>query len=196
MRTYIPPGYALIEWVWELVGMPRLMTTTLGCSVTATPTATTAGLVQGALFANWKARLPTSYRFKGTRLYIGDGTYAPAYVEFLANALGQNSNVDLLPPNVTHVVNKNTALAGRKGKGRMYIPGAKEAGVSNAGLHDAAGLATYNTALANLKTAVEATAGIGNLYLLGHSAAWGPYQITSLTMRSLVGTQVRRVRGP
>lgn len=194
MRTYIPTGYALIEWVFKLNIMARKMSSTLGISITAVPTLAQVDTLFLNMALIWGPRLPTHYSFMPSTLWIGNGAAPPTPIVSSITGAGSNANTLLVAPSVTHVVKKNTALGGRKGKGRMYIPGLKEGGIDNAGQLDPAGQATYNTSLAQIKTSVEGLSWVGNLYLLGHSAANPPVQITSLTMRDKSGTQVRRVR--
>lgn len=194
MRTHIPTGYGLMEVVFGLTGMARLMSTTLGLSFNNVPTQTTSNNLHTFFIQVWQPRLPTAYRFKGGRLYVGDGTATPPFFASPVDIAGTNINTLLYPPSVVHVVQKVTAQAGRKARGRMFIPGAKEGDATNLGVIPAATLATYNTSLAALKVALEGHADVGGLYLLGHEAANPPLLITALTMRPKLGSQVRRLR--
>lgn len=194
MRTWIPSGYGALQVVFSLSGMTRRMSIMIGLDFTATATQVMADALHTAFRTAWGARLPTAYTFRGGTLYVGNGTGSPASFNTSTAVAGSNVNTLLFPPNVTHVCNVNTALSGRKGKGRLYIPGLKEGEVDNTGVISGAALTTYNTSLAALKSGLEGVTGVGNLYLLSHDSSATPQQVTSLTMRAKVGTQVNRVR--
>lgn len=55
---------------------------------------------------------------------------------------------DSLPPNVALLVNKNTGLAGRRERGRFYLPGVPESVSGGTGIVASGHITTVNTALA------------------------------------------------
>jgi hypothetical protein len=93
--------------------------------------------------------------------------------------------------NTAYLVRKNTSLGGRKGRGRMYLPGVVESTVGSDGAIDP-------TPLASLQLEVT---GFGNVLTLGslpmvllHNDATAPTPVTSLVVQGRVATQRRRLR--
>ena len=97
-----------------------------------------------------------------------------------------------MPPNVTYLIRKRTGFAGRKFRGRWYLPGVVE------GDADAAGVLSSTRQLA-LQTAMTLFAGDmitdgHDVVLLHSSAPPGPSVITGLLVEQTVATQRRRLR--
>lgn len=95
------------------------------------------------------------------------------------------------PSNTAYLIQKNTALGGRQGRGRMFLPGVLEDGVGSDGaillgrvdlIND--GLEAFAIVLALQSLAV----------VLLHSDALAPTPVISLTCSTTAGTQRRRMR--
>lgn len=194
MRTLIPAGYAMLELVYELTGVGRRMTTSLGFSVNAAPTQAQVDTLMAGVVTRMKPGAPSQYVIKDSRVYVGDGTNNPPFLTHVTSTPGTSISANLVPQAVCTVIEKRTALSGKKGKGRMYIPGLREDAVGNAGFLIAGHITFWNTTMADLKTFIEGTSWVGDLYLLGHASGPAPRQITSLICRFKVGTQVNRLR--
>jgi hypothetical protein len=94
-------------------------------------------------------------------------------------------------PNVAILVTKNTGLGGRRGRGRMYIPGVTEDGVGAVGqLAEATQEAFQDQCNAFL--VLMTLAGLPVVLL--HSDATTPTAVTSLSVSNRVATQRRRLR--
>lgn len=95
------------------------------------------------------------------------------------------------PSNCAYLVRKNTALGGRRGRGRMYIPGCLETSVGSDG-------AILEPDLANIQDQVTAfgaalvLAGLPMVVL--HSDATTPTPVTTLVVQAVIATQRRRLR--
>lgn len=94
-------------------------------------------------------------------------------------------------PNVAYLVHKNTNLGGRRGRGRMFIPGVTEETVDGAGNLTSGTVSSWNTALATLLV----TLATNDLpaYLL-HDGPTPPTAVQTLTIDGRVATQRRRLR--
>lgn len=108
-----------------------------------------------------------------------------------ANSSGaQPANAE--PPQVATLIQKRTALGGRKHRGRLYMPWISEDNVNGGGVIDSLVLAdlqtTANTWLADLEAALLPMVVL-------HNDASVPTPVTSLTVSSRVATQRRRLRG-
>lgn len=96
-------------------------------------------------------------------------------------------------PAVTGLIKKGTTFAGKRFRGRMYLPCAfiAEANVDNAGFIDAATLASLQTAAT---TAFNAFNALTTLPELLHRDGSGAVGVTSWTVENMVATQRRRQR--
>jgi hypothetical protein len=95
------------------------------------------------------------------------------------------------PPNVAYLVTKNTALGGRKGRGRCYVPGVPEIAMGSGGSVDTAFLATLQDFMTTWGGAM--TIASKPLHLL-HGDATSPTAIDSLAADARFATQRRRLR--
>jgi hypothetical protein len=96
-----------------------------------------------------------------------------------------------LPPQDSVIVRKITALGGRKGRGRVFHPGAVESQTDGGGLLTTAAIVTLDGDYADLLA--HAAADNLPLYLL-HNDATTPTAIDQLDVLQLMGTQRRRIR--
>jgi hypothetical protein len=110
----------------------------------------------------------------------------------LSGTAGGNVN-DPVPPQVALLCQKETNVIGRKGRGRLYIPGLPFAGLdpTNTGLWATGSLPSYTTAADTFLASLEAS--VGNMVLL-HRDASTPTTVTGLTVEQNVATQRRRNR--
>jgi hypothetical protein len=95
------------------------------------------------------------------------------------------------PPNVSYLVTKNTALGGRKGRGRCYVPGVPEVALQDGGAVEGAFVATLQGFFTDWGGAMVLASK--PLHLL-HGDATSPTAIDSLVVQSRFATQRRRLR--
>ena len=96
------------------------------------------------------------------------------------------------PPNLATLVRKNTGQGGRRGSGRMFIPGLAEGSVDVAGNQSGAIL---TAAQVDLDAFVSQCTTLGvPLALLSGDGLGPPLIISSLTVQSVAATQRRRMR--
>lgn len=92
---------------------------------------------------------------------------------------------------VAYLVRKNTGLGGRRGRGRMYLPGVNEAAIGSDGVLD-------STFLGELQDEVDEFVGSLSLASLPmvvlHDDATAPTAVTTLVVQPVVATQRRRLR--
>lgn len=94
-------------------------------------------------------------------------------------------------PQVAMLVRRNTALGGRRGRGRFYIPGLPAATLDNSGTFDPANV----EAIVEEWTALFAAMSfVGLNSVLLHDSPLTPTPITTLVGQSRVATQRRRAR--
>jgi hypothetical protein len=123
----------------------------------------------------------------------------PMALDVSDNTVGTATTLQMLPPNVTYLLKKSTAFAGRAFRGRIYLPFVDNGAVSEAGVVSGARMTALIAAAAALFTApgTGSSTGVTGWWLL-HRAEPGvtppaPTQITNISTTSMVATQRRRL---
>lgn len=128
-------------------------------------------------------------------------TLVEVSVKFGPNATGPSATAAIgvvgttgtsgVSPAVCVLIHKRTALGGRHGRGRMYLPGLWESAVSAAGQLES-GIASFFTDLwEDIRTQIEIH---GHNMVLLHTDATAPTPITSLACDAAVASQRTRQR--
>jgi hypothetical protein len=195
----IPPGFGLWTFYLQHAGISHTALVTLGFSVAAPPytqanndAAHTAWVL--AMQPLWDAEVT----FTKTAALIGND--GPLFrFETTGSGTGSRTAQTVTPPQTTYLLTKATGLAGRRYRGRMYLPFVSETGTQQTGQLESA----ESTILAARATALETglvggTTGSGGLFLLHSesplSATPDPTLITNLSAGAFVATQRRRLR--
>lgn len=136
-----------------------------------------------------------SWLFLGVRLTIGTTDPSePIVLESPTSQAGGNSGTSA-PPNCALLLKKFTSRGGRKGRGRMFVPGLPADYITDGGSLGGA----VDALTIQLDDVLRAMAGAVNsdeLYLFHQEEADGdPDIITSLAVDSTIATQRRRLRG-
>lgn len=195
MSARIPPGYAEAWLRFNTASDPENMYCALGLQLASGQTGTqtltnsidstaTAALDNITSSEHTLGPGHVIYGQDGGDLRI-DSTNSP-----VTGAAGTNA----LTVNTAVLVRKLTASGGRRGRGRMYLPGAPESVFSTAGNMTTGTQATHQTALDNLMTTLIALAGVDGLCLFHDTAPFTPTPITSLEVQLKAATQRRRMR--
>jgi len=128
-------------------------------------------------------------------LKVGPSSTGATYQD--VTAASGNDGGSLLPPNSAVLVQKLTNLGGRKGRGRVYLPGISEIG----GTLDSSG--TFSSGEAGVITAAmnallldigTGSASEGAPLVLLHSDATAPTLIVQFFCENKIATQRRRLR--
>lgn len=196
MPLVIPTGFMQLVYSWNLTGDPEPMVCTMGYDVSAGTGDMNAFLDarRTAYTTAWGAagRLNV-YALAKLTAYVGMGGTSPVVYEKTYAEVG--TMVGHPPPsNCAVLVRKNTALGGRRGRGRMYLPPfmLAEGSVDPNGNLDSA-FVTGNTQNCT-------TAFVTNMNpVLFHNSdgvtpAPAPTPITSVAVQSKIATQRRRMR--
>lgn len=134
--------------------------------------------------------LATEARFGGVKLVANNGAGLVVFENIFETA-GLNP-IDLIPINSAALVQKHTALGGRHGRGRSYVPGVLDGGLVNQAGSLESGLVTVITDQFNAFMAACVASEM--IPMLLHSDATAPTQISSLSCSNRIATQRRRVR--
>lgn len=152
-----------------------------------------------AMVTFWTGRATSAWIYEGLRAKYNDGTTLLDF-ERSATTPGGSSSVPL-PPQVAFLVRKASNLAGRKNKGRFYLPGClTPASVDAGGTITGTVVTAMQTALNTLETESCVFAEGGGTaerkadFMILHTDATAPTLISQLVPQPLVATQRRRVR--
>lgn len=191
--TPIPSGFGICSMKYRLAGRTNPYAITFGFTDDGASSASTQA---ASLVATWLARFTaatsfSSYTYEGCHI-----TYRRGGVLFSADNVQSTAGTVVgaeSSPAISIVVKKLTGFAGKKFRGRMYLPPAflGEANVSNAGIIDAATVTSRQTICSNWLA--DMIAGANDPVLL-HRDGSAPTAITQLSVESMVGTQRRRQR--
>lgn len=196
MALLIPPGFAQLVLRWQLAGDPEPMVSTLGYDVSGLGGAYDAFLTsinnQYPISFGAGARLSV-YTFIGSILYVGQDGSPPAVYERPAAEAG-SSGSQAPPSNCATLVRKNTALGGRRGRGRMFLPpfNLAETSVDANGNLDGAYVSGTNSNLASWLVTGRSPVLLHNSE--GVSPPPAPTPITTLVVQTKIATQRTRMR--
>lgn len=191
MPLVIPDGYGLasIKLNRTLAAHPNVCTVGYVIDDTQTADDDASDLAAAWIGAFTAASTLNTYTFQGVHVLRNNGGSMEAgdHVQSTAGTVSADASAPAIAVRVT----KRTAFAGVKFRGRMFLPPAyvAEANVNIAGEIDGATLASVQTKATGFLTAANAA---GRLLVLLHSDATAPTLISSLVVRSGVGTQRRR----
>jgi hypothetical protein len=107
-----------------------------------------------------------------------------------AQRVGARSG-DATPPQICYLVNKVTGVGGRRGRGRMYLPGCNHTEIDSNGQLSSGILNDLGVQLSAFQTAVEALGW--ELELFHSSAPTTAFTIVDLVPQALCATQRRRL---
>lgn len=195
----LPPGYALVSLKSSEATVPHQMTTTFGVrlsgsSLTVANLSSLFTATANALKPLW----PTSVHMTDMHALVGsDGP--PGAVDTSGDVTGSRVGVSLSPPNVTYIISKRTAFAGRQYRGRLFLPFVNENQVNGAGVLDAGELTVLGgvaVALDNVPTGTP-SAGVASWVVLHREPLTGatplPTTVANHLASSKVATQRRRM---
>lgn len=190
---FLPPGYANIQYIMNDL-RSQVALTAIGVKlVSAVP----ADVLTGAVTAFDTHLAPiVCDEWGGTDVKLVLGTSNPsAPLVFNYGTWDGGDNVsDPMPPNVAYLVKKITGLGGRKGRGRMFLPGVARGGINSDGTLSTSNLADLNTRVEDFREAIRSITGVEETYLFHSSSLDDPTEITQLVVDPLVATQRRRLR--
>lgn len=159
------------------------------------PTDEDVAIRQESLFsADYKAVMSNSALFYGVSAQLIKPTKRPFVPSILLRGNGA-VNSDPLPPQVAGLISFRTALAGRKNRGRSYIPFAPETESGVTGQPDVVYLGNLSglaTDLSTQQTHVNGGRSVTVEPVLYHRGTGAADLITGFTSRVSFGTQRRR----
>lgn len=198
----IPPGYLQARYILRLAGDPEDMITTLGHRTRpdTTPNEQAENLFDIASAASCPfqaANMYPNWSFIGVDVYIGQDGGPEVIGSHRETITGSRAAADQLPNNCALLVQKRTELAGRRNRGRFFIPPAflGEAGVNNNGVIATPTLAGYQTNFNAWMAALLTIEGDAYEPVILHSESPStPTPVTSFVVQPVIATRRRRLR--
>lgn len=171
------------------------MLTTLAGEIAATPWSQAdtdtlysemVGAVEGLYDSEWT--------FPQLTVLAGNDGPALRFVT-TGNEAGTRSTVTSPPPNVAYLLRKNTSFAGRRYRGRMFLPGSSNGGIQQGGILSGAEFTLVDAAAGALDNVFQGvgSANLSQPVLLHSEAPTTPTPVTSLSAELIVATQRRRL---
>jgi len=187
----IPSGFAQVNLKFTGASIPTGAEVTFGviADVVTDPEAIADEVITACTSSAWLAPLSQTIDLSTILVKVGPDVSGPS-IE-VPTELGGGTAGNVAPPNVAALVRKNTVHGGRKGSGRMYLPGIIESVVGDDGVLDTTFRNGLQADLEEFRAALDA-AEI-EMFLL-HGDATSPYQVTSLNVQASAATQRRRLR--
>jgi hypothetical protein len=195
MGVIVPVGFGIVRILVGVNGSPDVDVMTIGYDgdVDEDPSVD-ASEVNVILKAAGRPFLPANYssdyRYLGVECMRMTAT-GPITGTAVENIIGTKS-AQAAPPNVAVLIQKNTARGGRKGKGRMFTPFmfTSRTNIDAGGVISSSDVTSIQSIWASAFTALAASDVKPALL---HSDGSTPDLITSITVKSLVATQRRRL---
>lgn len=195
----IPVGFGLWSFHMQHVGIAHTAIVTLGFEVD-TPAYSQAE--NDAALTAWRTALAPMYdnEVLFSRLTTLIGNDGPL-IRFESSGVlaGTRAAQSIAPPNVTYLIRKASGFAGRRFRGRMYLPFASEGGIEQTGALTTAELVILTTAAAALEAGmVDPAIGSAGLFLLHSESTLSvtpdPTPVLNLVASNFVATQRRRLK--
>jgi hypothetical protein len=190
----IPSGYAQINWQFTGTSCPLGADVTLGVDVSSY-----AGTAQDAAndardiwVTEMLPQMVSTVTLSNTHVKFGPNATGPAADSGSSN-VGGGGNPGIAPQ-VAVLIHKATLFGGHAGRGRMFVPGAMESDVNNAGILDSGTLGAWQGNADSLLSALATALLIPVLLHSAGSPLSTPSTILSLDVDSKVSTQRRRLR--
>jgi hypothetical protein len=190
----IPVGYAQVNLFFDGTSAPEGAQVTLGLDIGSY--SGTADELAEAVGDEWVAHLmgalASTLHLNGVAAKFGpDATGPTGYVPF--DVAGGSAGVGA-PPNLAYLIHKRTALGGRAGRGRMYIPGVTESNVDPSGNLEGTTAADLTGLMETFRSVLD-LAGVPPVILhQPGSPLVTPTPITEFAAASRAATQRQRMR--
>jgi hypothetical protein len=196
-----PTGFAAVIHSMTLLGDPEPMAITYGVGfdgpLPVAQAQNACNALRSAFTDNMSNIIATGYAHKQTEMIVGG--FTPPLVYLDPTPVVFTGTINPLPQNSALLVQKRSALIGRRHRGRLYIPGVNEVEVAPNGVVSPALLAAYNSALQSWLTAIRNITEVLDMFILHTQAPLAPAppeptRVSTLVADDVIATQRRRLR--
>lgn len=187
----IPTGYAQINLRYSGLDAPLGAENVFGVVVQdfESPAETGARVKLALISSGWKGLFSASLSQDFMLIKHGPNDTGPSAL-IVGVGVGTNGSQSEAP-GVAALAHKNTGLGGRKGRGRLFIPGVPGSATVQTGQLTSGALTLYQGVLDDL---IPDLATEGADMVLLHGDATTPTTVTSMTIDGTTATQRRRLR--
>lgn len=189
----VPIGYVDAWLKFTLAGDPEPMFTALGYGITTPPfsPADAQSLIFG-MAATIQPIVSHNFVLAGGQVKVGNDGGDILFDVGLSGSGG--ASAESVPNNTAILVRKSTGLGGRRGRGRMFIPGPSRDQIEATGAMSGAYRTSWQNAVDGLLDFATLDANVDRAVLFHQTAPFVPTEIVSLTVEQRVATQRRRMR--
>lgn len=198
MARIIPPGFAECSIEHWLDGYPRPAVTTMGVKILGDESGgeSVADWFHEAFILSFLPSVDANVRLRNARAVIGQDGSDPIVQISTKSSTGTSSR-DSTAPALALMISKNTALGGRKHRGRFYFPWAvSDTGVGENGAVQASTLSTWTLNAATFQTNLDGGLGTMPLFdggvILHSDPLLPPTPVTGMVPNPTIRTQRRR----
>lgn len=197
MSRIIPPGFAECSIEHWLAGYLRPAVTTMGVKISGTEgeDGNVADAFHNAFALAFLDRIDANVTIRSAKAVIGQDGGDPIVQESTASSTGTSTR-DSTAPALALMLTKQTALGGRKHRGRMYFPWAvSDTGVAENGAVQESTLTNWRASCDTFMTwlNVDPTDGLlDGAYILHSSFETPPTLVTGMSPNPAIRTQRRR----
>lgn len=188
----VPPGFAQATFVLSQEGDPEPMNNVVG--VEWSPVGNVQDTVEGLYVAyqdNFLPEMCADTHLLAVRVSIAQDGGGRLVFEYFFDADGDEAELPL-PNNTAYLLQKRSEEGGRRGRGRMFVPGVPASDVTGAGVLASTRIAALTTRAAQFLSDLE---DLGTPMVLFHSVApFDPTPVILLTPAQKVATQRTRMR--
>lgn len=185
-------AYGQVNFVFSNDSNPNPAEITLGVTGDIGDGPATVDLLAGAFADRILPFLCDDIALVATRLKIGPNDTGPSYENTTVTEGGDTG--DGVPANTSILVRKVTALGGRAGRGRFFLPGLRENRLDSGGNIDGTYVSDLQGALDSFYDDMAAALIVPVVLHGAESPLSVPTAITSFSVQSRAGTQRRRMR--
>lgn len=191
---HIPFDYGQVNWKFEGVALPTGAEVTCGFWHHNFPgtVADCAEALYGVWLDNILPHQSSSLTLVSALVKYGPNEDGAAF-EFFDSTPGGGSS-EMAPPNLGLLVTKVTIVGGRKGRGRMFIPGLTEGDVNPGGSINGATVTAWSDDLENMRDDMTGLNLPARLLHGVYDPQPAPYSIEQFAVSSTAATQRRRLR--
>jgi hypothetical protein len=197
----IPPGFAQVVFRHDFTGDEEEMVCTIGFDVSAN-SGTQEAIVTSVsgLWSTWIMGFASNQLVHTYATgYFGQDGGPPAVVDGDDEDTAGGDASETLPPNSAYLVRKRTDLAGRRGRGRFYIPCPDETQVDRNGFIAGAWITAIQANLDDMHAAYASVPGGAVVPVVLHRSEGAgiepvPTPIESFQLDGRIATQRRRMR--
>jgi len=198
MARVIPPGFAECSIEHWLDGYPRPAVTTMGVAILGSESGgeSLADWFHAAFEQSFLPSIDQNVRIRNAKAVIGQDGLDPI-VQVSTKSTQGTSDRESIAPALALMISKNTALGGRKHRGRFYFPWAvSDTGVGENGAVQASTLTTWQNNVATFQTNLEGGLGTMPLFdgpvVLHGDPLLAPTPVTGMAPNPTIRTQRRR----